>query len=126
MRDQQDSPTRDLERELIDGAEPTVMVRQGDVLLVRLEHLPADAVETPTSDRKIVLARSGTTGHAHQLFGGSLRQFAAHDTTIVEVTGCAVLTHDEHDPLDLPPGTWEIRLQRQYDATRLRPTLALY
>jgi hypothetical protein len=34
-------------------------------------------------------------------------------------------THDEHDPLDLPPGTWEIRLQREYTAMRWRRTWAL-
>lgn len=126
MSDHHDSLKRERPAEPIeDTGTTTAMVRQGDVLLVLLERLPANAVETSASDRGVVAARSWATGHAHLLTGTRLRRFAAHGTTIVEVTGSAVLTHDEHDPLDLPPGTWEIRLQRQYDPMSLRPELGL-
>jgi len=31
-----------------------------------------------------------------------------------------VLRHEEHDPIAVPPGVWQVRRQREYDPRRER------
>ncbi len=44
------------------------IVRQGDVLLAKIEKLPKDAIEIKTEESRVVLAYGEVTGHAHAFY----------------------------------------------------------
>lgn len=93
------------------------MYRQGDVLLVPVDEIPAGLKQVPLERRRIVLAHGEVTGHAHVVEGEA--QFMAADLEEMEgrflqVEEEATLVHDEHDSITLPPGKYEVRRQREY------------
>ena len=80
----------------------TKMLRQGDVLLVRMEALPEGVVRVGRRGR-IVLAEGEATGHAHVV---ASRDAVVHvdpraDERFLLVRGKrpVVLRHEEHDPI---------------------------
>ena len=89
---------------------------QGDVMLI--EVLGSSEMEMsviPPKNGKLVIARGEKTGHTHtidsdkatlyqDLFGG-MRVEVKEDTEI---------THDEHDVMPVPKGTYKVVRQRQY------------
>jgi len=91
------------------------MYRQGDVLLVPVPEIPADATPGRREQGRIVLAHGEATGHAHAiadpdaeiLEDGAIRYLRVGDRG-------AALTHEEHGPIQLPPGTYRVVIQREY------------
>jgi hypothetical protein len=97
---------------------PRGIVRQGDVLLVPVESLPPGGKHEESGSR-FVLAEGEATGHAHVVEGRSRlvrtqRGLGAPIQTFVVVEEPAALVHDEHDPIALSPGPYEVRRQREY------------
>lgn len=98
------------------------MAAQGDMLLVRIEALPAGAVAAKAEGGRFVLAHS-ETGHNHtvlerptvRLFNDAMDTFRSF---LVVEDEPAELQHersfDTHEPLLIPPGTYEVRRQREY------------
>ena len=99
------------------------LYRQGDVLLVRVEQLPEGAVATK-AETPIVLAEGEATGHAHVVRDGARlasvtrsRRWAAPLTTtylVVDAVDGATVEHEEHSPIALAQGVYEVRRQREY------------
>ncbi len=97
------------------------IVRQGDVLLVPVDELPARRHERVVEGPRIVLAEGEATGHAHVVLG---RARLVHSTnapswrgvghTHLVVEEPASLVHDEHDAIALVPGVYHVRRQREY------------
>ena len=83
--------------------------RQGDLLIIEAGGLPEGSL--PAAG--LVLAEGEATGHAHRLDRGQLfrapggRLFFCNEQE-------AVLAHEEHAALRFPPGTYEVRRQREY------------
>src|ERR1051326_3678595 len=96
---------------------PTVW-RQGDVFVVAIPAMPKGRRETHT----LVLAKGEVTGHSHCIAESDRANACMVDGKLVlEVTGpSATLTHDEHAPITLPQGTYEIRIQREYAPAEIR------
>jgi hypothetical protein len=90
------------------------MVRQGDVLLVPVPS-PQGATEADVGE--IVLARGEKTGHAH-VVRGRARTTTTGSARYLVVEESASLVHDEHDTIELAPGAYEVRRQREW----MRPT----
>ncbi|NWF62374.1 MAG: hypothetical protein HXY43_24795 [Fischerella sp.] len=92
--------------------------RQGDVLLQSCpEMLPPEKTKLP----HLVLAEGEVTGHKHQITDGQaeLYRFDQDGTLFLQVQSeTATLTHDEHKPIQIPQGTWMIRIQREYEPER--------
>jgi len=121
--------------------------RQGDVLLIRVPQ-PIDTLKlklVPREDGQVVLAHGEVTGHAHRLsslecnlFIDERRLISEEDTVgifsrlgggavgrpvpdkVLEVKETVMLTHEEHGPIELPPGQYIVRRQREYDPKGLR------
>lgn len=99
---------------------PTLIVRQGDVLLRQLTELPANLTPAPKSER-IILAHGESTGHHH-----SIPSYAANDYTtgggarVVEVTTPTELVHQEHSAIPLPVATFAVERQREYTPSAIR------
>jgi hypothetical protein len=88
--------------------------RQGDVFLQRVTTgIPADARVVPAVDGKIVLVQGVATGHAHTA-RGSVSVYEKDGRTFLSVGSSAVVEHDEHAPLRLEGGTYEVVRQREY------------
>lgn len=95
------------------------MYRQGDLLIVPCE-LPKTGATEPTQDMKDgILERGETSGHAHKLrdiMSASLRRFAGVPDLYIDVAvGGGQIVHDEHAPIDLPPGGYKVVRQREFD-----------
>ena len=85
--------------------------RQGDVVIRKLAKTDAHDVQGHQS----ILARGEATGHAHRLTGGEWR---CNRKTLVVIT-YALLEHEEHSTIRLPPGVSEIFRQRELDPVTL-------
>ena len=92
------------------------MYRQGDVLLILIDKKAVtDGAVIPRSRGRIILAHGEQTGHAHAvsdphamlLQTGSGRQLIVREQPVD-------LEHEEHKPIALRPGIYEVRSQRQY------------
>jgi len=92
--------------------------RQGDVLLVPCADIPAGAVEEAAEHGRVVLARGERTGHAHTMAADRVCYFREDGTGrgFIRVAGPAPvdLTHEEHAPLAIPPGSYRVVQQREY------------
>lgn len=105
--------------------------RQGDVLLVPVDDIPADAKPVPREHGLAVLAHGEITGHAHaiadetaELFTGGEQLVTADEAAelylLVHGTETVELTHQEHATIDVPPGTYKRVRQREYTPEEIR------
>ncbi len=91
------------------------MYRQGDVLLVRTDKLPASAEKMTSDENRIVLAYGEVTGHAHAIALSQANLFIDGDTRYLKVTDSgADLVHEEHSTIHLEAGVYRVVQQREY------------
>ena len=92
------------------------MVRQGDVLLRPVQAMAISPKPTPVRADQglLILARGEATGHHHSIESIDaelVRQGAQILLTIFRPTA---LTHQEHAPIELPDGLYEVIPQREF------------
>jgi hypothetical protein len=107
------------------------VARQGDILIERIDKLPAGLVEAQRDNiGRIVLARGEAHDHTHAIRDKLVCGFSragSEDTDYVEVGGSgATLTHEyssgamaDHHPVDLAPGLYQVTRQREYVAPQI-------
>ena len=83
------------------------LLRQGDVLLLRVTAIPKDAKdETPAAD--VILALGEVTGHAHRIVqtkkAPKVRLWSAGAERFIQVMEATALVHEEHAPIALEGG----------------------
>jgi len=105
-------------------AQTRPMFRQGDVLVVGVDSLPDHLTPVPRDAGRVVLAYGEVTGHAHAIWSERV-QFFREDGSgrgFIQVSAGepVALSHEEHDTIDLAPGTYEVVRQREYEP-RARP-----
>jgi hypothetical protein len=89
--------------------------RQGDVLL-----LPTGNIDGMKLSH-LILAEGEVTGHKHQITKGQAELYEKDETLFLKVLSeVAILTHEEHQPIQLPQGNWMVRIQREYEPTGWR------
>ena len=99
---------------------PPRMYRQGDLLFVAVEEDGIRPLKrTARTIRNGVLQRGEATGHAHRIDPRDLSKakvylLAGSRRIVIEAVESVRVTHEEHKPLTLPPGHWEVRRQREY------------
>jgi hypothetical protein len=86
--------------------------RHGDVQLIKVSKLPADA--ELISGRK-ELAFGETTGHAHRIDSGDLF-FTKDGSLYLQVDKLSEISHEEHKAKPVEPGCYLVGIKRQYDA----------
>lgn len=106
----------------------TKIVRQGDVFLLRVSPKPSDLeADTTTDPRGIVLAEGETSNHWHGVFGNGAKLFrykatgqrvlvVAKDGANLRVVGGESGGLPRHLPIQVSPGKYEVRIQRQFDS----------
>lgn len=93
------------------------LYRQGDILFIQNELQTAP--ESATLHAELPIAEGEITGHHHVARGQNLSILFTRDQDIVDFLaplGCRI-EHDEHLPLELPPGSYQVRRQREYTYT---------
>lgn len=99
--------------------QPGRPIRQGDVLLVPCAAIPAGVRQEAVENGRVVLARGETTGHAHAMAADRVCHFREDGSGSgaylrIEGTAPVALTHEEHSPLMVPPGSYRVVRQREY------------
>lgn len=94
---------------------------QGDMMLIRISELPADAKEMKAENGYHILTHSETSHHHVVMERPTVRFFSAMDefrSYLVVEDQPAVLEHlrptDTHEALEIKPGIYEVRRQREY------------
>jgi hypothetical protein len=100
------------------------VIRQGDVLLVRVKAIPKSAVEQPINGKKLILALGEATGHHHRFefmdTSHNVKMF--HGSTgerYLDVSAPADLLHEEHATARAPAGRWLLPSQVEYTPKEL-------
>lgn len=95
---------------------PPRQYRQGDVLLIedtaraRSQRSP----ERPTAGRWI-LALGEATGHAHAIAAnGNAELYRSGASRFLDALRAVELVHEEHGAITVAPGTYRVRIQREY------------
>ena len=101
--------------------------RQGDVLFIRREGLPAGEAKKRKDG---AVAYGEVTGHSHKLadletaevleIGDGIFVHVSDNGVSIEGDPGATFVHEEHGPVSLAPGDYEIRIQREYSPEEIR------
>jgi hypothetical protein len=98
--------------------------RQGDILIVPISEIPKAAKRAKAKHRRLVLAEGEATGHHHSIADSNavdLLQLPSQDDLFLLVKeGNALLEHQEHATITIPPGTYRIVRQREYSPEAIR------
>lgn len=106
---------------------------QGDLLIVRVDEIPATAKLVPPKGGQIVVAHS-ETGHHHAFAaipgvekleepGNAMVGYLRIAGEVNDGAGADLVhhrPHDTHETLRLPPGNYELRRQREWTPQGLR------
>lgn len=102
----------------------TKAIRQGDVLVLPCEFIPATATQVDPQDGRLIVAYGEATGHHHSFphrRGATLfRDDASGGRLYVDATKPVALEHQEHHALTITPGKYEVRIQRTMRAGLVR------
>lgn len=95
------------------------MVRQGDVLLVPVRAVPKRSEPVGRERGQLILALGEATGHAHVVESASAELVSADDAhelyLLVHGPEPVTLEHEEHDPIPLERGVYQVVRQREYE-----------
>ncbi len=96
--------------------------RQGDVLIKKVDAIPADAKKVDwKKEGRVILAYGEVTGHCHALglnFASMFKTDAGQ--RFINVKKGAELAHEEHATIKPVPGVYEVIQQREYTPEAIR------
>jgi len=99
------------------------VIRQGDVGLIRVKSIPADAVEQQAPEGRLILMHGESTGHCHAFYDDShnVKLYVAHGgARYIDVSAPSALKHEEHSTARVPAGKWLLPQQVEYSPAELR------
>jgi hypothetical protein len=102
------------------------LIRQGDVLLLPIEKIPATAKRVNLKGKPAILAHGEVTGHHHSVTVGRAKLYSepgrsgVYASTLEIAEAFADLSHQEHARIPLPVGAYEVRRQREYSPEAIR------
>lgn len=84
-------------------------LRQGDVLLIPTHRVKGERLS------HLTLAEGEVTGHRHRISQGKAELYQKDSVLYLSVVSdIATLSHEEHQAIQIPKGSWMIRIQREY------------
>ena len=97
----------------------TKLYRQGDVLLVAIDKAPRSGCKIRKDG---VLLEGEATGHCHRVADLTAAElYDIGDRLYLSVFEQGVsIVHEEHLPIRLPAGDYEVRRQREYNPEAIR------
>lgn len=100
----------------------TKVWRQGDVFIIEQAEMP-DGGDLIPYRGQIVLAYGEVTGHSHTIEvvnPTAIKWINVGEKRYLKTDVPVVIKHQEHDPISLPAGTFEVRIQREYTPQEIR------
>lgn len=101
--------------------------RQGDVALIPIAPLSEkkrkQGTVVPRDKGRVVLAYGEVTGHAHAIVAPGVTQVEFTDgerVLTIDPVSEALLLHEEHATIALPPGDYKVVRQREYTPEAIR------
>lgn len=110
------------------------LLRQGDLLLIPIDEIPTGATPLPRERGRTVLAHGEVTGHHHAILDERAELLAPDGSEFVSIDEAAELyllvhgdktvglVHEEHATIEVEPGAYLVRRQREYLPERSRWT----
>jgi len=101
--------------------------QQGDVILRRIKSIPEDATKKHPEEKVYILAAGEHTGHHHCVNTLTVQELTKEDknyniemyekdgVSYLSVSKDTAITHEEHNPVTVSSGVWEIGIVREYD-----------
>lgn len=86
-------------------------IRHGDVILQQVGQTKGKQ----EAKSKSVLAEGEVTGHYHLLQGTLLESQFGKERYVEVIDDSAILSHQEHDSLEIPKGKYRVIQQREVD-----------
>jgi hypothetical protein len=87
-----------------------MMIQQGDVLIKKVNAIKGKKVN------HLTLAVGEATGHHHTITEGDAELYEENGTLFLHVESeKATLTHQEHKPVEIPKGDYEIGIVKEFD-----------
>jgi hypothetical protein len=99
------------------------LFRQGDVLLVRVASIPANAVKQKPENGRIILAHGEVTGHHHSVDIDAADWWKNGEDQFIDVKSPTELLHQEHGAVALERGKYRVVRQREYSPEAIRRIL---
>ena len=91
------------------------IIQQGDVIIEPCEVMPSGKAVKP-GPRGFVLAEGEATGHFHAIAEVEGVECVEKDGMFyIRVNKEKTVTHEEHNPVTIPPGVYRVRKVREYD-----------
>lgn len=90
------------------------MFRQGDVLLVPVDAMPAGGTRVEPEAGRLILARGEATGHHHSVTAEKASLVEAAEGVFLQIMSATALEHQEHTAIWLQPGVYRVVRQREY------------
>lgn len=103
-----------------------MLFQQGDVLIQRIETLPAHLETIQPENGRYILAKGEATGHAHAV-NDHILLFKETDKNFLYCFADDYFTvlHEEHNPIVIPPGLYQVRQVRQFEYFKLENNVVL-
>jgi hypothetical protein len=100
----------------------TTTAQQGDVLLRKIDQLPSGTPKI-ISTKRMILAEGEVTGHYHGIQEMDSCLMEIDSRVFLDLKNSATLEHQEHGPITLDAGLWEVGRVQEYDylANMVRP-----
>jgi len=92
-----------------------VTAQQGDVLLRRADNILSTEGKKVISVKRCILAEGEQTGHCHVIEDDGVEMFSLGDKTYIDLENESTITHEEHKPITLSKGIWEIGRVQEFD-----------
>ena len=90
--------------------------QQGDVLIIEVSKIPEGAKRITPTKCGLVLAEGEATGHAHAIIDvAEVEAYTLEEQFFLKVGAPVIVTHEEHKPITIEPGTWRVAIVREYD-----------
>lgn len=87
--------------------------QQGDVILRRINSIPNGAKKI--ADTKLMLAEGEVSNHYHGITQLGSEMFQLDNRVFIKLAEPATITHQEHKPVHLEPGIWEVGRVQEFD-----------
>ncbi|MBF0398990.1 MAG: hypothetical protein HQK78_19600 [Desulfobacterales bacterium] len=91
-----------------------MLYQQGNVLIESIQSIPTEALVKNPENNKYIIAKGEATGHAHVIKDPVV--LYCHKKTFYILAKIEFqIIHEEHLPLFIPKGIYQIRKVREYD-----------
>ena len=89
--------------------------QQGDILLTKINDFAYTDKMKITAKNRCILAEGEKSGHCHVIEDDEAELIQDGERVLLSLQKQATLRHQEHNPITLEPGIWEVGKVNEYD-----------